>query len=512
MNLKSQNTINYRNILTALLLLGVMVMQSCKKSHSDIGQVVFKETKNKVFKQVETDAFIAKFKEVFAQQKGKLKNPKFLAAFYEQNDYEPVMLMKNLPKEKLKEAVDILAKSAQHGLDPKLFKVTALQELLAKIYDKKAIKTVDEAYQILAELELNAANSINSYSDAMQFGIISPRKIYAQYYSETKRPDSASFLAIFNTKDIASYLDSVQPKDMQYIGLQKALTDSVQFPGITKEESARILMVNLERLRWKNKPTASKYVWVNIPDFNLDVIENGKSVLNMKVCVGEGRNMNNTDHLIEYDENDLKKDRPFNRETPQLNSIIHSVQVNPVWNIPESIATNEISKLAAKDPYYLANNNIDVFENGKVVEDPETIDWNADGVGKKYAFKQRPGDDNSLGKIKFLFNNQSSVYLHDTPAKAAFNKTMRAVSHGCVRVEKPLELAGALFGSGAKYDKIKTGMASPNPVAEDIALSNKVPVYLVYYTCWFDENDKIQWRKDVYGLDAVLYTHMQRMI
>lgn len=512
MNLKHRKVINRKNIILALFIVVIGVAQSCKKSHSDIGAVVFKETKNKVFKQVEADAFVARFKEVFAQQRGKLKNPKFLEAFYTANDFEPVMLMKNLPKEKLKEAVEIMSKSAQHGLDPALFKVAKLQELLNKVYDKKAIKTVDEAYEALAELELNAANAINNYSDVMQFGLVSPRKIYAQYYSETKRPDSASFLAVFNTNNIASFLDSVQPKDKQYLGLQKALTDSVQFPGITKEESARILMVNLERLRWKNKPSADKYVWVNIPDFRLDVIENGKSVLNMKVCVGEGRNMNNTDHLIEYDENDLKKDRPFNRETPQLNSVIHSVQVNPVWNIPESIATNEITKLAAKDPYYLANNNIDVFENGKIVEDPETIDWNADGVGKKYAFKQRPGDDNSLGKIKFLFNNQSSVYLHDTPAKAAFNKTMRAVSHGCVRVEKPLDLAGALFGSGAKYDKIKTGMSSDNPVAEDIALSNKVPVYLVYNTCWFDEADKIQWRKDVYGLDAVLYTHMQRMI
>ncbi|MFA6276148.1 MAG: L,D-transpeptidase family protein [Pedobacter sp.] len=492
-------------------VLCLFVLQSCKKSHSDIGAVVFKETRNKIFKDIETETFVEKFKLTFEKQKDKYRNPKFLKAFYEANDFEPTLLMKNLPKDKLKEAIAVLNNSVVHGLDPATFKTNELNELIEKTYNKKEIKTLDEAYQVLIDLELSAANSLTNYSNALQFGIISPRKIYAQYYTATKRPDSASFLQVFQTSDIKNFLDSIQPKEKQYLALQKALQDKAVLPGISQEETERVLKVNLERLRWKNLPTEDKYVWVNIPDFKLDVVENGKSILNMKVCVGEGRNKNNTDNLVEYDENDLKKDRPFNRETPQLKSMIHSVQVNPVWNIPESIATNEISKLAAKDPYYLANNNIDVFENGKLIEDPETIDWSAADVGKKFAFKQRPGDDNSLGKIKFLFNNESSVYLHDTPAKAPFSWEMRAVSHGCIRLEKPLELAEALFGTGAKYDKIKVGMESSNPVATDIALPKQVPVYLTYFTCWVDEAGKLQFRKDVYGLDIVLYTYLQRL-
>jgi murein L,D-transpeptidase YcbB/YkuD len=110
-----------------------------------------------------------------------------------------------------------------------------------------------------------------------------------------------------------------------------------------------------------------------------------------------------------------------------------------------------------------------------------------------------------------LFNNESSVYLHDTPSKAAFNQPMRAVSHGCVRVEQPLELARALFGEGSKFDKIKSGMEGKRADAEDIALTNKTPVYLTYFTCWVDEKGTLQFRKDVYGLDIVLYTYMQRM-
>ncbi|RZL43269.1 MAG: L,D-transpeptidase [Pedobacter sp.] len=498
--------------LFAVILLGLLTLQSCKKSHSDIGAVVFKETRNKIFKDIETETFVAKFKETFSKQESKYRNPKFLKAFYESNDFEPVLLMKNLQKDKLKEAVGVLNNSSAHGLNPAIFKTNELNDLIEKTYNKKEIKTLDEAYQVLIDLELSAANSLTNYSNALQFGIISPRKIYAQYYTATKRPDSNSFLQVFQTKDVVEFLDSIQPKESHYIALQKALANKITLPGSSLEESERVLKVNLERLRWKNLPNEDKYVWVNIPDFKLDVMEGGKSILNMKVCVGEGRELGSKDNLVEYDENDLKKDRPFNRETPQLKSLIHSVQVNPVWNIPESIATNEITKDAAKDPYYLANHNIDVFENGQLIEDPETIDWSAADAGKKYAFKQRPGDDNSLGKIKFLFQNESSVYLHDTPAKAAFGKDMRAVSHGCVRVEKPLELAEALFGSGAKYDKIKEGMQSANPVATDIGLPKQVPVYLTYFTCWADQTGKLQYRKDIYGLDIVLYTHLERLV
>lgn len=509
MFMKLKSYINYAVLLS--LSLTLFALPSCKKSHSDIGAIVFKETRNKVFKGIETDIFIEKFKQTFEKQKNSFKNPKFLAALYESNDYEPLILMRDLPQGKLKKAALILTDANAHGLNPATFQSPQLNELLTKIYTKKAVKTLDEAYQLLIDLELNAANAFTNYSNAIQFGLISPRKIYAQYYTATKRPDSLSFMSFFASKDINQFLDSIQPKDAQYLALQKALKENVQVPGMNTEESKRIIIVNLERLRWKNKPTEEKYVLVNIPDFRLDVIENNKSILNMKVCVGEGRNQDYADKLIEYDENDLKKDRPFNRETPQLKSLIHSVQINPVWNIPESIATNEITKFAASDRYYLSNHNIDVFLDGQKIEDTETIDWSSADAGKTYTFKQRPGEDNALGKIKFLFNNQSSVYLHDTPSKSAFNQPMRAVSHGCVRVEQPLELARALFGEGPKFEKIKSAIEGRKTEVEDISLPNKTPVYLSYYTCWLDEKGVLQFRKDVYGLDIVLYTYLQKM-
>ncbi|WP_235985778.1 L,D-transpeptidase scaffold domain-containing protein [Mucilaginibacter segetis] len=475
-----------------------------------MGKQLFQETKNKVFKSATPDEFAAVFEKVLAEQKDNLANPKLITAFYTQNGFDPVLSIDHILKNKIDLSSDYFYKVTQHGLEPELFQADEIEALQKKFQDKKAIKTLDEAYHDLAMLELLSANSLINYSNAMQFGIVSPRRIYARYYTETKRPDSASMSQIFHTADIKHYLDSIQPKDPQYLALQKMLTDGGQAKGMTVKETARYLVVNMERLRWKNKPTASKFVVVNIPDYRLDVMDNGHSVLNMKVCVGEGRNIDKTNTLVEYDESD-KVDRPFSRETPQLNSVIHSVQVNPVWNIPQSIASKEIIVHAANDRYYLANNNIDAYKDGEVIENPETVDWSS--VNKdEYSFKQRPGNDNALGKIKFLFNNQSSVYLHDTPAKAAFDNSMRAVSHGCVRLGNPQGLAHELFGNTSKYETIVKDMGEDNPDPTTIALPNKTPIYITYMTCWEDENGTIQFRPDVYGLDIVLYAHMQKIM
>jgi murein L,D-transpeptidase YcbB/YkuD len=476
-----------------------------------MGKVLFKKSRNKVFKDVTPEGFAPVFKQVLANNQSKLNNPSLITAYYEQHDYDPELLMDHIEDDDIKNVVTYLQKSGEHGLDPKIFKAGEIKDLLNKFYTKKEVKNLKEAYQDMAQLELLLANSLINYSNAMEFGILNPRRIYARYFTETKHPDSVSMSRIFYTTSFGHYLDSIQPKSPQYIALQKALAEGYTAPNMTPEETQRAIIVNLERLRWKNKPTEGRYVLVNIPDFRLDVMDGGRSTLNMKVCVGEGRNKDYTNNLVEYDDDD-KIDRPFSRETPQLNSMINEAEVNPVWNIPASIASKEIIVEARKDPYYLSNSNINVYKNGKLIEDSETIDWSDSATVSEYSFKQQPGDDNSLGKIKFLFPNKSSVYLHDTPAKAAFDRTMRAISHGCVRLEKPLDLAQALFGDGPKYQMIAKLMAENKSEPTDIALPKKVPVYITYVTCWNDENGQLQFRPDVYGLDIVLYAHLQKFL
>lgn len=504
-----------KHIFWPVLLLSLFAIlftfQSCrKKSRSDMGAVLFGKTHNKVFKDVTPEGFAAVFQKVIEEKKASLTNAKVITAWYAQHDYDPNFVMDHLPNDDIKNLNAFLDRSAEHGLEPAMFQSNHIKVLLDKFNDKRAIKTTDEAYRDMAELELLVANSLINYSNALQYGLMNPKRIYANYFTKTVRPDSASMSHVFAVSNFKSYLDSIQPRNPQYIALQKALAVGAVAPGMTKEETQRTLVVNLERLRWKNKPAESRYVIVNIPDFELNVIENGKSALNMKVCVGEGRNKDHENTLIEYDDSD-KVDRPFSHETPQLNSLIYVADVNPIWNIPQSIASKEILVEAAKDRYYLSNKNIDVYKNGHKVEDTETINWSqVKKDNSPYEFKQQPGADNSLGKIKFLFPNETNVYLHDTPAQLPFKQAMRAVSHGCVRLEKPLDFAHALYGDGPKYDMITKKIKEDNPEPTSISLSPKVPVYITYITCWVDDSGTIQFRPDIYAQDIVLYAHMQK--
>jgi murein L,D-transpeptidase YcbB/YkuD len=473
-----------------------------------MGKILYQKTKNKVFEDVTPEGFAEVFKQVLAEDRSKTTYPKVIDAYYKQNEYDPELVMDHLFNGDLQTMVNYYTKAGEHGLNPELFHVEDIIALANKLYDKKQIKTLDHAYHVMAELELTSANSLITYSNAMQYGIVNPKRIYSRYFTATVRPDSASMSKVFAVTNFKTYLDSIQPKAPEYLAMQKALLSGAVAKGMSAEETKRVIITNLERLRWRNKPSENKYVIVNIPDFKLDVIDSGRSVLNMRICVGQGRDMGNDKTLMHYDDTD-KVDKPNPHETPQLHSLIHSVDVNPVWNIPQSIANKEILVEAAKDKFYLANKGIDVYKDDTLVDDPELIDWTTvSKTNSPYSFKQKPGSDNSLGKIKFLFNNKSSVYLHDTPAKDAFKWKMRAVSHGCVRLGDPQGLALNLFGQGDKYDLITKDMAADNPEPTTIGLSPKVPVYITYVTGWVDADGKLQVRPDVYGLDIVLYDNL----
>ena len=505
---KKNTVVFFLFILPALIL----TLPSCKKKRSEMAILLYKKTHNKVFKDATPEGFSVVFKKVFDAERSKLSHADVIYDFYKKNGYNPEFVMSHLFNGDLATADDYFMHADEQGLSAEMFQAKELRRLISGLTNKNDVKTLDDVYHDMAELEITAANSLINYTNALQYGVINPKYIYQRYFLATKRPDSISMVQVFHIGKMQEYLDSIQPKSPEYIALQNALKIGFTAKGISQEETKRILMVNLERLRWRNKPFEQKYVIVNIPDFGLNVIDSGHSVLKMKVCVGQGRNMDNANTLVAYNDT-CKEDKPNEHETPLLNSLIHSVDVNPVWNIPKSIANKEIIVQAAKDRFYLANNSIDVYEDDKLVSNPEDIDWTK--ITKEnlpYDFKQEPGEGNSLGKIKFLFKNKSDVYLHDTPAKSVFYRSMRAVSHGCVRLGDPQALALSLFGDGEKYKTIATDMSEDNPDPTTIYLPKKVPVYITYTTCWADENNNLQFRKDVYGLDIVLYDHLLKYL
>lgn len=490
-------------LLALSLMLIAFVCQSCKKSRSDIGAVLFQETKNKVFKKVDSAAYYKVFREMLEAEKGNLSNSTLIQNFYRQNENEPYFIVNFTKDQQLNTLLQRYQQATSHGLNPDIFNYSELKPLVAKLYDKKGVKTVEEAYQTIARIELLTANSLLKYATIMKYGMVNPRKIFARYYMKTAKPDSAFMNGVLAVGDLKAYLDSIQPKDPQYLKLQQVLAQKSGSEGVR-----RTIALNLERLRWQNKPTGDRYVYVNIADYMLKYVDNGKTALTMKVCVGKGPEQEYAE--ADYDESEGSV-RPHNHTTPQLNSEIYNAQVNPEWNIPESIAKGEISKKAMEDPYYLANSNIGVFDKSGNPVDADAIDWSGADVSQ-YSFKQAPGEGNALGKIKFQFVNASSVYLHDTPAQKPFDLDIRAVSHGCVRLEKPMELARALYGDGQKFNSIQREMDEANPTLRDVSLSPKVPVYLDYLTAFADESGQVKVRPDVYRLDAVLYNRMRKAL
>jgi len=497
--------------VSLLLLLAIaLVFNGCKKKTADVANILLKKTHNKVYREFNPDTFATVFKQVIKDQEVRLTYPKEVAAYYDKNGYEPVFVENNIQSDNYWVITRYYDQSTEHGLNGRMFQSGQIKKLVARLNSGTGIKTVNQAYHDVAVLELLTANSLINYSNDLQYGVINPKKIFSRYFLVTKRPDSNSVNHILSITNIKTYLDTIQPKDPQYLALQKAFLNGTQVANLSPEESHRLLWINMERLRWRNKPVGNKYVIVNIPDFKLDVIDSGHSVLNMKVCVGQGRNMDYSKTLVRFDDTD-RIDKPNPHETPMLNSLINSVQVNPVWNIPESIAQKEILVEAAKDPDYLSNKNIDVYKDGKQIDDPDSIDWSTVSPSE-YSFKQEPGDDNSLGKIKFLFDNHSNVYLHDTPAKLPFYKAMRAVSHGCVRLGDPEALALNLFGQGWQYKLIDKDMHMEKAEPTYIDLPKLTPVYITYVTCWADSTGTLQYRPDVYGLDIVLYSHLSKVV
>lgn len=266
---------------------------------------------------------------------------------------------------------------------------------------------------------------------------------------------------------------------------------------------------NMERHRWqRTKKKHDKHIEVNVAAFMLVATDQKSDSLPLisRVCVGTVGN-----------------------KTPLLESDISYMNLNPVWNVPKSIAQGEIAVLQKKDPTYIKRKNMKLYKGGKEV-DPESIDWSEINPSKfSYIVRQESGYGNSLGLIKFMFDNKFSVYLHDTPSKSAFNKKKRAVSHGCVRVQKPFELAVFCMSPVASTYKDQLHYSVNKPVESkdgkkllkenklkklpniiNIPSENKISLSIDYYTTFTYPNDgDIYYADDIYEYDTPILAELE---
>ena len=236
------------------------------------------------------------------------------------------------------------------------------------------------------------------------------------------------------------------------------------------------IALNMERWRWMPRDLGVRHIFVNIPEYRLEVRDHGQVPLSMRVIVG-------------------KRDSP----TPSFTSDMSYLVLAPFWNVPEDIAEEETVPEAMRDPAFLRRANIEVVDKqGRTVE-PDEVDLSDTD---SYRFRQRPGASNSLGLVKFMFPNSYNVYLHDTPADALFSRDTRAFSHGCVRVEEPLQLAQYVLSDQPAWTADRVTRAMHASTQTHVTLREKIPVYITYLTARASADGKVYFFRDVYGRDA----------
>ena len=229
----------------------------------------------------------------------------------------------------------------------------------------------------------------------------------------------------------------------------------------------RQVELNMERWRWLPSDFGQRYVVINIPEFHLRLIDNGREILSMRVVVGK-----------EY------------RRTPIFSTTITQVIFSPYWNVPDSIADDELWPTAARDSGFLQREHMEIVADGRL--------------------RQKPGPWNSLGGIKFNMPNRYNVYLHDTPSRSLFEETVRTFSHGCIRIQQPVELALYLLRDDARWTREQVLAYAARGVECAVDVKEPLPVHVLYWTAFVGDDDELHFAPDVYNRDPILDRAMRR--
>ncbi|WP_160111228.1 L,D-transpeptidase family protein [Algoriphagus boritolerans] len=247
-----------------------------------------------------------------------------------------------------------------------------------------------------------------------------------------------------------------------------------------------IAAVNMERLRWLSDTLRdSELILVNVANFQLDYLNKLDTVLTAKVIVGK-----------EYN------------ESPVFSAPMTYIAFSPYWNIPASITKEEIAPAVRKNPNYLAQKNMEVVTSSGEPVNVKPKDWSTDPF--PYLVRQKPGGSNSLGLVKFMFPNEHSIYIHDTPARSLFELENRALSHGCIRIQDPAKFAALLLKDDPTWTSEKIDSAMNQKEEQIVQLKKHIPVVIFYLTFWADSNGAPHFRSDIYNRDQEVLAALKR--
>jgi murein L,D-transpeptidase YcbB/YkuD len=253
--------------------------------------------------------------------------------------------------------------------------------------------------------------------------------------------------------------------------------------GVSAAKRVRLIELNLERWRWLPRELGERHLMVNVPGFRLHVSESGEEVLAMRVIVG--RTM---------------------RRTPVFSDLMRYLVFSPSWEVPPTILRQDKLPEIRRNPDYPVEQNMRVFQlsDGSWAEvDPHTVDWSR-ATGATIRLRQRPGPNNALGLVKFMFPNSFNIYLHDTPSRELFSRSQRDFSSGCVRIEHPAELATYLLRDDPAWTAEAVTAAMRSGQERSVTLPRPIPVHIQYWTAWAGTDGTVEFRHDHYGRDARL--------
>ncbi|HBF12322.1 MAG TPA: hypothetical protein DDW49_02870 [Deltaproteobacteria bacterium] len=491
------------------------------------------------------------------KKQGEWKAYSALKPLYANNGYKPLWSNEGKVKSQARQLIVALESASEEGLIPENYPTGPLSQKIAEVRGKKL---TTQNLISLARFDLLFSNAFLIYASHLAYGFVNQESFKPVWFnSEGQGPLIQTLYKAVNNKNLKNVLYSLLPRETGYSQLKEAvkkykeivanggwksiplgpkieplghspriplvrerLSIEDYFPKSQKDKhfydeklveavktyqhnnglfedgvigdqtissfnvSAQTrlnqIVSNLDRMRaFPNDPGPS-YIYVNIPAFYLNLVEKGNVVLTMKTITG-------------------RKERP----SPLLSHKITYMVISPKWHVPTSIAVKDKLPLLQKDPNFLANNDMKLYSSeGKSLKeiDPSTVNW-AEITPENFSYSiiQQPGEGNALGSIKFMFPNKHNVYLHDTSQPELFARQFRNFSSGCIRIEKPMELADYVLRGNKEWTSEKINAAITNKEEQYVPLKNPLAIHLVYRTAWIDEQEVLQLRNDVYEAD-----------
>jgi murein L,D-transpeptidase YcbB/YkuD len=483
--------------------------------------------------------------------------------FYRQRGFKPAWCGKTGVSDKVVSLLEAIRESTREGLRPDDYHLMRLESLVAEVGLKQSRKQPLDK-ELLIDLDLLMTDAFLLLASHLLAGRVNPETIHTEWVAANPQIDLAAVLqSALETNQVKAVLNGLRPPQSGYQALKDVLQryrhiarqggwpvlpagvrwrrgdhgaryhllrkrleltgdldpakpiyaflfdDAVetairQFQkrhglkpdgivgeatlaalNIPVEQRIRQIELNLERWRWIPHELGRRHIIVNIADFKLSLVENQKTVMDMRVVVG----------------------RDF-WKTPVFSKNMIYLVVNPYWNIPTKIAIEEMLPKVKRNPRYLSRRKIKVFESwqtGARELDPGNIDWSkVNEENFSFKFRKEPGIRNDLGRIKFMLPNKFAVYLHDTPYKRLFWKSNRGFSHGCIRVEKAVDLAAHVLNDNPQWTRSGILESIKTSERQVIRLRNPIPVHVLYWTAWVGQDGLLNFRNDIYERDTSL--------